>query len=195
MQTPLPDPEFPGSDRLIAALDAAACAGDTVQVTAAVRQALCRLIADPAVRLPGSLRDTVAEHYARRELYRSTRHGYSVVAMTWGPGQGTPVHDHDGVWCVEGVWEGELEVVQYEVLEQDGERLRLRPAGGMYAVRGSSGSLIPPHEYHSIRNPSLTGAAISLHVYGRPLETCSVFEPHRGEWHVRQLRVLACDPD
>lgn len=194
MQTPVPAPEFPGRERLIEALDTAACAGDTTQVTTAVRQALCRLIADPAVRLPASLRATVAGRYARRELYRSARHGYSVVAMTWAPGQGTPVHDHDGVWCVEGVWEGELEVVQYEVLEREGERLRFRPAGGMHAVRGSSGSLIPPHEYHSIRNPSDTGAAISLHVYGRPLETCSVFEPQDGEWHLRRLRVLACDP-
>ncbi len=26
--------------------------------------------------------------------------------MTWGPGQGTPLHDHAGIWCVEGVVEG-----------------------------------------------------------------------------------------
>ena len=74
--------------------------------------------------------------------------------MTWGPGQGTPVHDHSGLWCVEGVWDGQLEITQYELLERDGERFRFRAAGGMHAGPGSAGSLIPPHEYHTIRNAS-----------------------------------------
>jgi predicted metal-dependent enzyme (double-stranded beta helix superfamily) len=39
-----------------------------------------------------------------------------VIAMSWGPGQGTPLHDHDAMWCVEGVWLGELEITRYELL-------------------------------------------------------------------------------
>ena len=41
--------------------------------------------------------------------------------MTWGPGQGTPLHDHAGMWCVEGVLEGRIEVARYDLLdERDG---------------------------------------------------------------------------
>src|SRR5690606_37279905 len=135
--------DFQGRDKLVAVVDAAVRAGDRHEVTAALRHALCALIRDPDVELSACVHEPIAGHYARRELYRSPVHGYSVVAMTWGPGQGTPLHDHSGLWCVEGVWRGELEITQYELLEQAGDRFRFRAAGGMHAGPGSAGSLIP----------------------------------------------------
>jgi 3-mercaptopropionate dioxygenase len=190
---PCPDPTFPGHDKLVKALDVAVQSGDQHAVTSALRNALCGLIVDPEVRLPDCVHDPIVDHYARRELYRSARHGYSVVAMTWGPGQGTPVHDHSGLWCVEGVWGGQLEITQYELLERDGERFRFRAAGGMQAGPGSAGSLIPPHEYHSIRNASPDAIAISLHIYKAPMECCSMFLPQSDEWYVRAPKALATD--
>ena len=190
---PCPDLTFPGRDKLVKALDVAVESGDQHAVTSALRNALCRLIVDPEVSLPDCVHDPIVDHYARRELYRSARHGYSVVAMTWGPGQGTPVHDHSGLWCVEGVWGGQLEITQYELLERDGERFRFRAAGGMQAGPGSAGSLIPPHEYHSIRNASSDAIAISLHIYKAPMECCSMFLPQSDEWYVRAPKPLATD--
>jgi len=185
--------DFPGHDKLVGALDAAVEAGDQHAITAALRNTLCALIRDHDVQLPDCVHEPIVDHYARRELYRSPRHGYSVVAMTWGPGQGTPVHDHSGLWCVEGVWDGQLEITQYELLERDGERFRFRAAGGMQAGPGSAGSLIPPHEYHSIRNASSDAVAISLHIYKAPMECCSMFLPQDGEWFHRAQRELATD--
>ena len=189
----LPDIDFPGHDRLIAAIDAAVTAGDDQTVTRSVRNTLCELIRDRGVRLPDCVYEPITDHYARRELYRSPQHGYSVVAMTWGPGQGTPVHDHSGLWCVEGVWDGELEITQYELLEQDGDRFRFRPAGGMQAGPGSAGSLIPPHEYHTIRNASADAVAISLHIYKAEMACCAKFVPQSGEWFVREDATLETD--
>ena len=188
-----PDLDFPGHDKLVAAIDAAVASGDQHAVTAALRSVLCGLIRDRDVRLPGCVHEPVADHYARRELYRSPRHGYSVVAMTWGPGQGTPIHDHCGLWCVEGVWDGELEITQYELLERDGERFRFRAAGGIHAGPGSAGSLIPPHEYHTIRNASADAIAISLHIYKAPMESCAMFVPQEGEWYRRAAKALPRD--
>ena len=189
----LPDVDFPGHDKLVAALDAAVCAGDCAEVTSAVRKLLCEMIRDRDVRLPPSVYEPIEDHYARREIYRSPLHGYSVVAMTWGPGQGTPVHDHSGLWCVEGVWDGELEITQYELLEQDGNRFRFRATGGMQAGTGSAGSLIPPHEYHTIRNTSPDRVAISLHIYKAEMQCCSTFAPIGGEWFERADRTLRTD--
>ena len=169
-----PDIDFPGRDKLVARLDEAVSRGDQHAVTAALRNCLCAMIRDRDVRLPDCVHEPIVDHYARRELYRSAARGYSVVAMTWGPGQGTPIHDHCGLWCVEGVWDGQLEITQYELLERDGERFRFRAAGGMQAGPGSAGSLIPPHEYHSIRNASPDAVAISLHIYKAPMECCSM---------------------
>ena len=185
--------EFPGRDRLVAALDEAVCAGDQHAVTAALRNTLCRMICDRALELPACVFEPITDHYARREIYRSAAHGYSVVAMTWGPGQGTPVHDHSGLWCVEGVWDGQLEITQFELVERDGEHFRFRAAGGMQAGPGSAGSLIPPHEYHSIRNASPDAVAVSVHIYKAPMECCSMFVPRDGEWYVRADKALEID--
>ena len=113
--------------------------------------------------------------------------------MTWGPGQGTPVHDHCGLWCVEGVWDGELEITQYELLETQGDRCRFRAAGGMQAGPGSAGSLIPPHEYHTIGNTSPDALAVSVHVYQAPIEHCCKFEREDGQWYRRVAATLSID--
>ena len=188
-----PDLDFPGHDKVVRAIDEAVASGDQHAITAALRGVLCGLIRDRDVCLPDCVHEPVEGHYARRELYRSPEHGYSIVAMTWGPGQGTPIHDHCGLWCVEGVWDGELEITQYELLEQDGDRFRFRAAGGIHAGPGSAGSLIPPHEYHAIRNASAERVAISLHIYKAPMEACSMFVPQDGEWYVRASKVLPQD--
>lgn len=189
----LPDLDFPGHDKLVAAIDDAVNAGDEHAVTAALRNTLCKMIRDRDVMLPDCVFDPIEDHYARRELYRSPALGYSVVAMTWGPGQGTPMHDHSGLWCVEGVWDGELEITQFELLERNGENFRFRAAGGMHAGPGSAGSLIPPHEYHTIRNASNDSVAVSLHIYKAPMEACSMFEQRDGEWFHRVDRTLKTD--
>ncbi|QWP79421.1 cysteine dioxygenase family protein [Lysobacter sp. K5869] len=189
----MPDLDFPGHDKLVAAIDAAVAAGDEHAVTAALRNTLCKMIRDRDVNLPDCVFDPIEDHYARRELYRSPELGYSVVAMTWGPGQGTPMHDHSGLWCVEGVWDGELEITQFELLERNGENFRFRAAGGMHAGPGSAGSLIPPHEYHTIRNASADAVAVSLHIYKAPMECCSMFVQREGEWFRRVDKTLATD--
>jgi predicted metal-dependent enzyme (double-stranded beta helix superfamily) len=145
------------------------------------------------VKLPACVYEAEADHYARREIYRSDEHGYSVIAMTWGPGQGTQIHDHSGMWCVEGVWHGALEITQYELVEHDEERFRFQAVGSMQAGAGSAGSLIPPHEYHTIRNPSDSSVAISLHIYKGTMTCCSVFKPLGQQWFERGLRQLCLD--
>jgi predicted metal-dependent enzyme (double-stranded beta helix superfamily) len=186
--------DFPGSRTLIDAIDAAVAKPNTHDLTDSLRNSLCKLIRENAVKLPDCVFEPCAEHYARRELYRSEEHGYCVVAMTWGPGQGTPIHDHDGMWCVEGVWNGALEIVQYELLEHDAQHYRFQPVGSIQAGAGSAGSLIPPHEYHSIRNPSDNAVTVSLHIYSGPMTQCAVFQPlPEDRWYERDVRILGLD--
>jgi predicted metal-dependent enzyme (double-stranded beta helix superfamily) len=188
--------DFPGHHKLIQSLDHAVALGDDRAVTDALRKSLCALIRDETLQLPACVLEPISDHYARRELYTSPEHGYSVVAMTWGPGQGTKIHDHSGMWCVEGVCKGRLEITQYELVEQDQERYRFVPAGTIEAGTGSAGSLIPPHEYHTIRNPSDSAVAVSLHVYQRTMVRCGVFSPEDekdGQWQRRGERLLGTD--
>ncbi len=180
--------------RLIGAVEAAVALRDPERVTEAVRRALCQAIRESGGALPERLIATHPERYARRELFRAGEGGFTLIAMTWGPGQGTAIHDHAGLWCVEGVWRGTLEIVPYELVATRGEQVRLEPRGVIDAVAGSAGSLIPPHEYHLIRNPASAETAVSLHVYQAPLRRCRVFEPLGAGWHRVRERELHLDP-
>ncbi len=99
------------------------------------------------------------------DIVRHTLHaedGFSVVALVWRPGQGTPVHDHVA-WCAFGVAQG----TEYEIRYRDaGSHLvEIDRAGNEV---GSVSSFAPPGDIHRVHN---TGAetAISIHVYGADL--------------------------
>ena len=66
-------------------------------------------------------------------LHRDLADRFAVVAMVWGPDQRTPIHDHDGVWCVEGVFKGELEITQFEMSRFDGTHCTMTPQGCIHA--------------------------------------------------------------
>jgi 3-mercaptopropionate dioxygenase len=183
--------DFKGSTQLLALLDEAVRRADPRKTTHAIKDALCRLIRERDMLLPECVCQPQAAHYARRLLYRSEELGYTVVAMTWGPGQGTPIHDHAGMWCVEGVWQGQIEVEQYEIREQADDRYRFEYCGTVQAGVGSAGCLIPPHEYHRIRNPLTDQSAVSLHIYGGEMSNCHVFTPTEDDWYLRHTKPLS----
>jgi predicted metal-dependent enzyme (double-stranded beta helix superfamily) len=185
--------DFHGRAHLIETINAAVALGDDAAVVQALRSGLCRMMRERSVELPACVLQPVEGHYARRELYNSPKHGYDVIAMTWAPDQGTPIHDHAGLWCVEGVWHGQLEITQYDLSERLGERYRFTEVGTLIAGTGSAGSLIPPHEYHTIRNASDSETAVSLHIYKRSMTCCGIFEASGDGWHVHTSKQLKFD--
>jgi predicted metal-dependent enzyme (double-stranded beta helix superfamily) len=103
-------------------------------------------------------------------LYTDAAHLFSLRLFLWGPGEYTPVHDHNS-WGVIGPISGELEVIDYR-REDDGsregyaclvelERLRLLP--------GQTASTFPLNEgIHKTGNPTQE-SILSLSLYGNPL--------------------------
>ncbi len=185
--------EFPGADKFIENVDAAVCAPSAHELADRLRDTLCRMIREQTVTLPPCVYEVQPDHYGRRELYRSEKFGYSVIAMTWGPNQGTMLHDHSGMWCVEGVWHGALQIDQYDLAEKTDERFRFIKVGSIRAGTGSAGSLIPPYEYHTIRNPAPDSTAVSVHIYSGHMTCCSVFRPVDANWYARDSRQLSLD--
>jgi 3-mercaptopropionate dioxygenase len=189
-----------GLDELIDCVDQAVRAAEPEHVTREVKSTLERLLTSGALELPPALVEPRPDRYARRLLHKSEELGYSVLVMTWGPGQGTPLHDHAGMWCVEGVLSGDIDVTQYELLDQQGDRYRFRQQGTVAAGVGNAGALIPPFEYHTITNASTTEKAVTVHVYAGEMTTCTIFVPVAADsglgdgWHDRQERQLSyCD--
>ena len=132
--------------------------------------------------------------YARRLLYRDEELDFTALVMTWGPGQRTALHDHAGIWCVEGVVQGQMEVTRYELLEEreDGA-CRFAERGRVLAVAGSAGALIPPFEHHILANLQPDVLSLTLHVYGGEMDHCSVFEPLSDGLYRKCLRSLTYD--
>ena len=182
-----------GTQQLVDLVHGAVQGNDVETTVNSIKSSLCRLIRSGEVELPNVFFQATQGHYARRLVHRDPKLGYSIVAMTWGPGQCTPVHDHAGMWCVEGVWGGSLDVQQYELMEQVDERFRFEKRNSYEAGVGSAGCLIPPYEYHRIANGCDQSTAVSLHIYGGDMNHCHVFEPLDDGWYVQVTRPLELD--
>ena len=195
----------PGIAELILQLDRAVELGDVHRTTAAIKRTLSDLIRAGRIQLPQRYFEPLPHSYARRLLHRDEARGYNAIVMTWGPGQGTALHDHGGIWCVEGVVAGEMAVVQYELVtpatpadpavagiaaiagpedaaDADASAdpdtpYRFAQRGRVHALAGSSGALIPPFEYHTLANALPDRASVTLHVYGGEMSSCHLFEP------------------
>jgi len=130
------------------------------------------------------------ERYARRLVHRDPEGRYTVIAMVWNTGQGTPLHDHAGIWCVECVYKGQIQVTSFSCRGGDPERdlVRFEKETVIHAGVGQAGALIPPFEYHVLENAD-TQPTVTLHVYGGEMDHCHIFEPVGDAW-VRRYREL-----
>ncbi|HYM80879.1 MAG TPA: cysteine dioxygenase family protein [Candidatus Limnocylindria bacterium] len=135
--------------------------------------------------------------YARRLLHRDPQGRYTALVMVWDRGQGTPLHDHAGHWCVECVYRGRIQVTSYSVRGGDPERgvVQFEKETVVMAGVGEAGALIPPFEYHVLENPD-ESPAITIHVYGEELTFCHVFDPVEGGYQrvYRELQYTDVTP-
>lgn len=178
-------------ERLIERLDVDTVLPTVEEVCEAVKQTLMAEMVDGKLELPAELVQPVAEDYGRRLLHRHPEGRYAVVVMTWGPGQGTPIHDHAGNWCVECVYEGRIRVSSYDLVgEESDEVVAFLKANEVEAGKGAAGSLIPPFDHHVIDNPH-EETAVTIHVYGGDMDGCDVFMPTEGGRYRREWRSLS----
>jgi predicted metal-dependent enzyme (double-stranded beta helix superfamily) len=171
---------------LVQRLDASVRLGEVHTVTSHVKTALCDLIRAHDLEIPDRYCRPLPDRYARRLLHRDEELGYTAVVMTWGPGQKTGLHDHAGMWCVEGVIAGEMNVTRYDLTDTVNDRYRFALVEEVRAGIGSSGALIPPYEYHVLGNALPDRTSVTLHVYGGEMNRCSIYEPEAaGLWRRR----------
>jgi len=122
------------------------------------------------------------EHYARHLLHRDADGRYSVLVMVWASGQGTPLHDHNGKWCVECVYQGRNRVRSYEKTgeaEDEEDVVYFQKRNEVVSGFGDAGALIPPYEYHELHN-DFDEKTVTLHVYDQELLECNAFYPVDG---------------
>ncbi len=124
-----------------------------------------------------------ANHYARNLVYDAPDGSLSLYTLVWLPGQWTPVHDH-GSWGVVGVLEGVLEERNYVRLSQDrgaDEGIHLVRGGVILLGRGAVTSFVPnPDHIHVTGVPPQRPRAVSLHLYGRMMNSFNTYDVSAG---------------
>jgi predicted metal-dependent enzyme (double-stranded beta helix superfamily) len=123
------------------------------------------------------------DHYARNAIHVAPDGSLSLFALVWLPGQWTPVHDH-GSWGVVGVVRGMLEEQAYMsphgTIRADRDITLER--GGIVLLRpGSVTSFVPnPDHIHKTGVPEDREIAVTLHLYGRNMNSFHVYDVAAG---------------
>jgi len=122
-------------------------------------------------------------HYARNLVYDAPDGSLSLYVLVWLPGQWTPVHDH-GSWGVVGILEGILEERNYVRLSPDrgvDEGIQLVRGGVILLGRGAVTSFVPnPDHIHITGVPPERSRAVSLHLYGRMMNSFNTYDISAG---------------
>ena len=87
--------------------------------------------------------------------------------------------------------QGELNVVQFDLLRCEGSRYYFAEQTRVRAAVGDAGCLIPPYEYHVLGNALPSEVTVTLHVYGGEMARCSVFEPQADGTFLRHGKSLS----
>jgi predicted metal-dependent enzyme (double-stranded beta helix superfamily) len=114
--------------------------------------------------LPPDCREPGDATYRRHLLYGDPAGRFTILAVVWRPGQGTPVHGHTA-WGAVGVYLGNPSVANYHLAPGGGLELaceaRCQPGDVACVQRGTT---YP----HRVFNDS-DDLAITIHTYGRDL--------------------------
>lgn len=193
MTTTIQTEALPAFISQLEAAVAGAAEGDMTAICVRVKEALTELIRPGRDVLPPELLTPCDGSYARHLLHRDPAGRFCVIVMVWGEGQGTPIHDHGGLWCVECVYRGRIRVRSFDRGEDDGNHATFAAAETLVAGCGEAGHLIPPVDYHIIDNPFGEGPSSTVHVYGGDLVACRVFDETEPGRFLEQVKTLSYD--
>jgi predicted metal-dependent enzyme (double-stranded beta helix superfamily) len=98
--------------------------------------------------------------YMRHVLYVDPEDAFVITAITWLPGQVSPVHGHQ-VWCAYGVAEGELTEERFH--QVDGKLVSFK--SHLYKPGDVADRDFDCKAIHRVSNRS-RGTIVSLHLYG-----------------------------
>ncbi len=123
------------------------------------------------------------DHYARNAVYIAGGDGLSLYTLVWTPGQWTPVHDH-GTWGVVGVVEGVLEERNFICMDHENltnKNIKLARSGPILLSENTVTTFVPnPDHIHKTGVPEDRGQVVSLHLYGRTMNSFHTYDYDAG---------------
>lgn len=149
---------------------------DSVEAVAPLMHRL--LMEDQSFLKPTHFRSE-PDHYARNAVFMDEESGLSLYTLVWLPGQWTPVHDH-GTWGVVGIVQGVLEERNFIRMDNNSKTdtdIELCRGGPILLSEGTVTTFVPnPDHIHRTGVPSNRETTVSLHLYGREMNSFFVYD-------------------
>jgi|SRR3989344_83549 len=107
------------------------------------------------------------EHYTRNLIRRNPE--YELLILCWGPGQVSPIHNHEKQDCWMYVVSGSFEEKRF-----DFEKNKLRYRDSFFLEEGKFSFINDDIGLHRICNAK-EKPGITLHLYSKPIDYCNVY--------------------
>lgn len=139
-------------------------------------------------RAPQLSSDVAVAGYRRISINDGRPRGYEALVIAWPPGHITPIHDHDGLWGLELVLDGVLQVDSFHLSVDPSVSLKAEDT--IVAGVGDHVLFTDASYAHQCRNYSRNRAALSLHVYGGELNSYRSFHHELDQWRYRTHKTV-----
>lgn len=156
-----------------------------------LRDQLTRLAwADGCPRAASFFAGSETQHYRRQLIAAAPDGAFTMLLIAWPPGYITPLHDHAGLWGIELVLDGALQVDEF-FSDGDPAQASLQSVRSLMLGSGDAALFTDPAYVHRCRNLSAQRPALSLHVYGGALDHYHSFVPVTdGLYRIADQRAL-----
>ncbi len=124
-----------------------------------------------------------ADYYARNLVRQSEL--FELIVLCWGAGQRSPVHDHQGQRCWMAVLDGEVNESLFTL--RGAPRTELCPGVSRKFSAGSVAFIVDEMGWHRIE-PAGGRPAVTMHLYSRPIRSCSIWDEQHQSVVTRTLR-------
>jgi hypothetical protein len=118
---------------------------------------------------------TEGDRFRRHPLATVNSQGYSALLMYWPAGYATLPHDHDGLWGIEVVIDGRLDIDEY-VKSGPADQPTLSFVRSLQLGAGEATMFTSDQYVHRCRNRSNVASTLTLHVYSGTLDAFTNFE-------------------
>ena len=158
-----------------------------------LRDRICPLAWDEsAPKAAAFASDGDGDRFRRHPLASVEAIGCSALLMYWPAGHATLPHDHDGLWGIEVVVDGQLDIDEFVKSEREGH-LSLTHARSLRLGIGDAAMFSGSQYVHRCRNLSNIAPTLTLHIYGGALDAYTSFDRDAAGRVVAQRRITRSD--
>ena len=117
------------------------------------------------------------DHYTRNLVARGEH--FELLILCWGPGQVSPIHNHEGQCCWMAVLEGQIQEEHYVKPEQ----VQPGPLAALQTRVFQPGQVAYINDEIALHVVSSEGdaPAVSMHLYAKAFDHCNIYCPETGQ--------------